>query len=124
MFFSRAPVLFEGFGSRANAPRTEMKLQTVVRRFFAQVTQIIVFKLLEGIQVGDEQRIGSKRCGIVNKLAGLPAQGANGEIVQAKFDGRFASCRRRSGFSPSAGQDRQSCGSHGCGLKESASSSG
>ena len=99
-----------------------MNLQSVVGRLLAQVSQIIVVKLLEGVQVGDEQRIGLERRGVVNELAGFPAQGADGEIVEAKFDAWFSSCGRGSGFSPCPGQNGQSCRSRSRGPKEGASS--
>ena len=99
-----------------------MDLQSVVGRLLAQVSQIIVVKLLEGVQVGDEERIGLERRGVVNELAGFPAQGADREIVEAKFDTWFSNCGRGSGVNRCTGQNGQSCRSRNRGLKEGASS--
>ena len=99
-----------------------MDLQSVVGRLLAQVSQIIVVKLLESVQVGDEQRIGLEQRGVFNELAGFPAQGADGEIVEAEFDAWFSSCGRGGGVSRRTGQNGQSCRSRSRGPKEGASS--
>ena len=98
-----------------------MNLQPVVGRLLAQVPQVIVVELLKGIQVGDEQRISLERRGVFNEPVGFPAQGADREIVEAKFDISFR-CGRGSGLSRCAGQNGQSSRSGSRGTKEGASS--
>src|ERR1051326_5344222 len=97
MFLRGAPVFFEGLRSRANAPGTKMNLQAMVGRFLAQVLQIIVIKLLESVEVGDEQGIGLERRGVIDELAGFPAQRADGEFIEAEFDPRLTRGGRGSG---------------------------
>ena len=112
MFLRGAPILLERARGGANAPGTQVDLQTVVGRLGLQISEIRVRNIRERFQVSDEERIGFQRNGIVDQLLRLPAHGADREVVEAQFDlrlGASAGGRRRRG-GQARGQSRPSDG--------------
>ena len=91
----RAAIRLERLRRRADAPRAHLHVHSLALRALPNSTAGSVVERLEGVEVGDEQRVAAERGGVVHQLRRLPAEAAHGEIVEAKPVTLFSSRETR-----------------------------
>lgn len=76
-----------GIGAFAYAACADVDFNAEAVRLLFEIFQITLLEALEHPEFGEEDGVEFQRCSIVNILRGLPACGANGEVIEA--DGEF-----------------------------------
>src|SRR5260370_18303403 len=89
MFLGTAPLVFEEFGGRANAPGAGMDLYAEVGGFGSDFLEVLLFETVVGVEIRNESGIQLERCSVIQQGGCFPVHRANGEVVEAELEFSF-----------------------------------